>query len=170
MSPETCEALAAELGLPDFDLLLVGDGSGTSLPFACGWAVTSYQRSSQQAQLIYGGASTGTNNLAELTPYLHALWTFEANRGRQPPVDEQGMFIANAIRVAIVSDSEITVKCGNRQYGRNANGCLWAGIEWFEKNGYRFHWRHVPRNSNELSTEADRVAGKVRRLISNFEV
>lgn len=64
--------------------------------------------------------------------------------------------------MAVISDSEITVRCGNKQYQRRANGCLWAGIEWFESHAYVFQWHHVRRLSNAWNELMDAVAGHMR--------
>jgi ribonuclease HI len=150
------EALAAELALPDFDLLLVGDGSGTVYTRPAGWACAAYDRVRARVTVHAGVLSCGTNNLAELAPYLQALWYHHQDHGQNPQTPA---------RVVIVSDSEVTVRCGNRQYARGANGCLWAGLDWFERRGYRLAWRHVRRGSNAWNVWADRVAGHVRETL-----
>jgi ribonuclease HI len=150
------ERLACDLYLADFDLLLVGDGSGTVYNRPAGWGCVAYDRRMKSVTLHAGTLSTGTNNLAELMPYVQALWHHHQDHRQAPD---------RPVRVLIVSDSEVTVRCGNGQYARKANACLWASIEWFAQNGYRLGWRHVPRNSNEWSTLMDTVAGKARRLM-----
>jgi ribonuclease HI len=166
MSPRTLppdaaiqlEALAAHLGLPEFNLLLVGDGSGTVRDRPAGWACVAYHRRSEQVVLHAGATTCGTNNFAELVPFVQAMWSHEQTRAA-----------AAVVRVSIVSDSELTVRCGNGQYARRANGCLWAAVEWFERNGYRLSWRHVPRNSNAFNTLADRVAS-FHRLVDSDRI
>lgn len=149
------EALVTELGLPKSDLLLFGDGSGSRAQSPCGWACTSYNRRSGLVTQHFGGASHGTNNYAELSPYLHALWYYDVlTFGQGQP--------RTGVRVSIVSDSEITVKCGNKLYARRANGALWASMEWYEKNGYEPTWKWVARNTNTCNAEADRLAGELR--------
>jgi hypothetical protein len=64
----------------------------------------------------------------------------------------------------VVSDSEVTVRCGNGDYTRRANGCLWAGIEWFERRAYVFQWHHVRRLGNGWNALVDSIAGKARQL------
>jgi hypothetical protein len=71
------------------------------------------------------------------------------------------------VRVQVVSDSELTVRCGNGRYARRANGCLWASIRWFEQNGYEIAWRHVPRNSNAWSALMDGLASRARLLMAD---
>ncbi len=153
------EELAAKLALPDFDLLLVGDGSGSFVHTPCGWFVTLYERKSGRVREHFGGTNGGTNNYAELMPYMHALWAYHAEHGKE----------ARVRNVVIVSDSEVTVRCGNRLYERKANLALWAGMDWFESVGYRLHWHHVPRNSNSLSSLADKMAGQIRQLLSTSD-
>jgi hypothetical protein len=60
-------------------------------------------------------------------------------------------------RAHVACDSELTVRCGNRQYARRANGALWAAIEWFERRGYRLRWHHVARDSSPWNRLADRA-------------
>lgn len=152
------EQLATTLNL-DFDLLLVGDGSGTVLDMPCGWACIAYDRVRNQVTVHRGASSCGTTNFAELMPYVQALWHYHRN---QPPLEA-------VVEVAIISDSEVTVHCGNRRYARRANGCLWAAMEYFEAIGYFINWWHIPRNSNNWSAHADTLAGAARRLILDSE-
>jgi hypothetical protein len=156
------EELAKGLGLSEYDILIVGDGSGTVADKSCGWYCLSYNKSARQVIPYFGGVSGGTNNLAELEPGIFGLWSYRqvlwslyvrsgGNKGDFKP-----------LRMVIVSDSEVTVRCGNKQYSRNANAPLWASIDWFERKGYTLTWFHVPRNSNPLNELCDARAGKVR--------
>jgi ribonuclease HI len=150
------EDLARQLFVADFDLLLVGDGSGTVYAQPAGWGCLAYDRRKQQVNLHTGATSCGTNNFAELVPYVQALWHHHQDHQQAPAIP---------VRVQIISDSELTVRCGNGCYARRANACLWASIAWFEQNGYRLAWRHVLRNSNPWSALMDAVAGQARRLL-----
>jgi ribonuclease HI len=148
------QSLADALFLPDFDLLLVGDGSGTTYPEPAAWGCLAYDRRKDKVTLHAGTTSCGTTNLAELMPYVQALWHHHQDHGQAP---------TTPVQVVIVSDSELTVRCGNGRYQRKANASVWAALRWFEDNGYRITWRHVPRNSNAWSTLMDQVAGALRR-------
>ncbi len=148
--------LVVQLGysVQDWDLILIGDGSGTTAEKPCGWSVTVFDVASASIKVLSGGVSHGTNNYGELAPYLHALWLFEHRRIQD----------SKAPSVLIVSDSEVTVRCGKREYSRRANAGLWASVEWYEKNGYRLEWKHVLRNTNRFSECADANAGRTRKL------
>lgn len=147
-------ALQVELGAGDYDLMLVGDGSGTRAGEAAGWACLAHYRPSGSVRVFTGSVSSGTNNYAELAPYLHALWVFDSAARK---AGNRGPF-----RVLVVSDSELTVRCGDGSYRRQANLSLWAALDYFVASGYVLTWRHVPRNSNPVSKEADRLAGEAR--------
>lgn len=153
------EQLARDLHLPECDLLLVGDGSGSVYNLPAGWACTAYDVRKRQGVLHVGAVSGGTNNFAELAPYVQALWYHHQDHGQRPD---------SPVEVVIVSDSELTVRCGNRQYSRNCNLCLWAGIDWFEENGYELTWRHVRRNTNAWNAWADSVAGRLRFFMTRM--
>jgi ribonuclease HI len=150
---------ARDLGLGPYDLLLVGDGSSTTHREPAGWACIAYDRPLHRAVVHAGGLTAGTNNLAELMPYLHALW-FHSREHR----DE----MAAACEVAVVSDSELTVRCGNRVYTRQANGFLCAGVEWFERHGYAIRWHHVRRVRDVWNEFSDALAGRSRLAMAKL--
>ena len=96
--------LSTELNLAEHDLLLIGDGSGTVYDKPAGWGCLAYDRRKQQLTLHAGATTCGTNNFAELAPYIQALWHHHQDHEQEPPAP---------VRVQIVSDSELTVRCGN---------------------------------------------------------
>lgn len=154
INPADIERLIAELKLPEAHLYLFGDGSGTTLNLPCAHFVCLYTPSSKEIKTFYAGYSNGTNNFAELMPYVHALWACDSLRKSR-----------KITKVVIVSDSELTIRCGNGIYQRNMNLPLWAAIDWYTKNGFELTWVHVRRNSNFLMELADKRAGEVRRCI-----
>ena len=155
---EGLEDLARSLDLAEYDLLLVGDGSGTVYTEPAGWSCLAYDRIKDSIILHAGAVTAGTNNFAELAPYFHALW-----------VHHQEHPLGGPFRAHVVSDSELTVKCGDRRYTRRANGSLWAAIEWFERHGYRLRWHHIARATSPWNRLADEVAGRARRAIAGID-
>lgn len=135
------------------EVIIFGDGSGTTIgnPFA--WACFVVNMEAGTVYRITGGGSCGTSNYAELSPYVNAIW-WVAFSGS----------LTGKRRVGIVSDSELTVKCGRREYERRANGHLWAAIEHFEKSGFEIQWHHIRRNTNPVSKDCDLIAGGLRRM------
>lgn len=139
------------------ELLLVGDGSGTRVGNAAAWTVFCLDMRSQAAYWHAGAVSSGTNNYAELHPYVHALWDYQSRHR----VTE-----FSPVQVRIVSDSQITVRCGNGDYLPSANLPYWAAIEQLKKSGFNLDWVHIPRNSHPLHELADYCAGKTRNEMS----
>lgn len=157
MNVARMSALAKKLALPAFDLMLVADGSGRTAGTPCGWSCHAYEPAAAAVEVYAGGSTHGTNNYAELMPFVQALWAYDAAHP-----------FARRVRVAAVSDSEVTVRGGTREYGRNANRPLWASLEWFEGLGWVFHWRHIPRNSDPVHEAADDESRTVRLMFENY--
>ncbi len=153
MNIESFKELGEQLGvnLSDYDLVLVTDGSGTTLWKPCGWAVAVYQPDANVGLWFTGGASDGTNSYAELEPFLYGLW----RAGR-----EWSLLPADC--VLCVTDSQYTAYCGTGEYDKTKFAPMWAQLDWYEKQGIKFDWRWVPRNSNPVNEWADKAAGKTR--------
>ena len=142
-----------ELNLPTSDLYIFGDGSGNTIHGPCGWASITWDNICKQYRLNVGGCNHGTNNFAELSPYIHALWVDCYNR----------MAIPQKITVQIISDSELIVRQGQKFYSRNSNASLWKAIDFFENTDYTISWNHVSRNSNPINQFCDKLAGETRK-------
>jgi ribonuclease HI len=141
---------------PNYDLLLIGDGSGTTLDKTCGYSCFVYDPQTNDQRLVYGGSNYGTNNFAELMAYILAL-TEDTYYLRSYPR-----------RVEILTDSEITCKGINKEYSRSANKILWSFFEHFENLGYAIHANWTPRNENPISALMDKIAGKARNQLDKF--
>jgi ribonuclease HI len=150
-----------EISSSQWDLLIFGDGSGAQWKDGGGCCAFIIDNRHHVRTCLISAQSRATVNRMELRAYVDALGVHynELLDGKihKPPY-----------RVWIFSDSEYTVKCGNREYGRKANLDLWAVIDWFETRGYRLRWRWLPRNSNALHTKADALAGKARIAIKDL--
>lgn len=152
------EKLNKDLLLPDYDVLLLGDGSGTIASKASAWSCFRYLKDVNKLEFHYGAHSLGTNNYVELLPYFTVLWLDLYERHATPR------------RVQIVSDSELTVRQGRREYQRNANGFLWNGLDYLESVGYNIMYKHVARNSNVLHAACDALAGRLRKEMEGFRL
>lgn len=154
--------LVKSLGLAagDFDFVIVADGSGTKADTPGGFYATLYDVNWEIVEKLGGSLSHCTNNLAELLPFLLGCWRIEgllqARKNSLRP------------RILCVSDSEVTVRGANGTYGRNANLAFWAALEHYEKLGFRFEWRHIPRNSHALHSTADKASRELRLSMEAF--
>jgi len=158
ITEDEIKEISNKLGLPSYDVLLLGDGSGNSANGCSSWGCVRYIPVNNIVEVRFGGASLGTNNFAELMPYLSVLWLDTTEKHSVPR------------KIEIVSDSELSVKCGNREYKRNANLPLWAAFDCLEQLGYRIHWNHIPRNTNPANTLCDKLAGQVREEIEKIQL
>lgn len=150
-----------KLNLPDADIYLIGDGSGTVLGNPSGFSCLE-MGACGGSQWHYGGFSNGTNNFAELVPYLFVLWRLDylvANNKIEKPS-----------KIVIVSDSEMTVRCANRthNYKRKSNLPLWAMYEWFENNGYNIEWVHILRSTIHENLMANNLSNKIRIMFKDL--
>jgi ribonuclease HI len=145
----TLDQLLNSLAIPpeSWDLLVLGDGSGQGWNTPCGWAAVSIDRLNGLREFMVGGASCGTVNVAELEPCLHALRRdlYHHNDGKLKAVR----------RVAVVSDSEVTVRTGNGEYRASFNPDLWASLEYFRSAGYQVTFYWTPRNQNPMHSALD---------------
>jgi ribonuclease HI len=139
------------LNLPPYDVLLIGDGSGTIATKCSAWACWRHIAQTDKLELHCGSFSFGTNNFAELIPYIGVLWL---------DYYEKPIFPRH---VCIVTDSEVTAKCGNGEYSRSSNTFLWKQVDMLQEAGYYLKWKHISRNSNRLSAACDKLAGQLRR-------
>lgn len=160
---QTLNHLLARAHIGDWDLLLVGDGSGTGWEDACGWASVLIDRHTSSRKTFYGGMNFGSVNLAEMMPYYQALCWYHHSHGmrmlkRKCP-----------LRTHIITDSQVTALHGNRAAGayeplpKVGHRALWAAFREFGALGYQmeFHW--VGRSEVDLNVLGDLIAGLSRR-------
>jgi ribonuclease HI len=148
------------LGVSGFDAMIIADGSGTVADKPGGSFARLIEPGIPRQTDFFSAFSHATNNAAELQPVLHALWWLSVAgqwQGPKPP------------RIVVVSDSEVVVKGGRREYARNANRALWAALDYYEDyEGFRVDWRWVPRNSHPLHERADASSREARLLMEQF--
>lgn len=149
-----------------WDLVLIGDGSGSTWEAPCGWAATLVDAAAppdDNRWVYFGAASQGSVNMAELMPYLMALTCYHHARG------EARLKVKCPLDVHIITDSQVTAGHGQRAANpvqdlpRVPQRALWAGIREFARLGYNFHWHWAPRSTSSLNVLADLVAAIGRR-------
>jgi ribonuclease HI len=140
----------------DASTLVVADSSGTTVEKPAAWATVVYEREWQKPHFLLGCESNCTNNRGELYGLAQGLWFADYKFLLKP-----------RSRVLFVSDSEVTVRGGTREYSREGQGPLWATVEFFEKRGFRFSWKWVPRNSNPANAWCDKAAGELRLVMKD---
>lgn len=161
------------IGNPSWDVLLVGDGSGTGWDTGCGWACTLISRlHGYQRRVFWGAANCGSVNFAEAAPYLQALAWYDQAVGREFLHSHQ------QINCLIVTDSQITAQCGQAatrldvQAGDlpRVNLSIWAAVRAYVSIGYAFQWHWQPREQSALNHLSDFVSKLSRVSLQNADL
>lgn len=148
-----------------WDVVIVGDGSGSNWQNGCGWAAVLVDRETKNRRIFYGAMSCGSVNLSELMPYLQCLMWYEAVRKTWLKTKGKGL-----TRVHIITDSKLTADQGNNIVDRNANTEIWAAIEDIEQRGYHITWHWMERSSTGLNALTDCVSKSSRIALSNLKL
>lgn len=146
------------LRIDKWDLLLVGDGSGSVPGRPTGWACVAYDKELDTKTLWYGASSSGSNNAAECSAYIAPLVNYQ-NRISDSDV-------ARLRRVVIVSDSEYTVKLINCSTRPKKNQIYWGIFNSARSSGLLVvaHW--LRREASIANSVADRVSKEARLALS----
>ena len=161
------QAVIARIGNPLWDLLIVGDGSGSGWDGCAGWSsVLIADGPVQQRRVFYGACNSGSVNMAETLPYLQALTWYDTHYGAER-LKQLGV-----LRVHILTDSQIVANWGNtaRDFAATLPRKmmpLLSGLRELSRVGYhiRFHW--APRKTTELNWACDLIAGLARGVIKD---
>jgi len=167
-SPRDSLLQAIGVGPDNWDLLLVGDGSGNAWVKASGWCCIVMDRNVHPEletpdMVTIGAQSAGCSiNVAEVLPYwfaLHRHW----NAGGKSAADKHW-------RVHIATDSEYAAKVigGTQPMGGMDVAVLRGLFQPLAARGYALHWHHLPRETNPIHQYADRVAAAARESMYCF--
>ena len=150
-------------GIEDWDMVLIGDGSGCKWDHEMGWAVTAIEKDSMERRVFWGAANKGTVNFAEMMAYLQPLLWYFAELDQR----EKKSKTRNRVRqVHIITDSEYVRTRGdqeNRMFKRNR--LLWQIFDLIQRFGYILHWHWAERDTVALNTFADQLSKAARILV-----
>lgn len=167
---ELLQAVLDRLAINQWDLLLVGDGSGSGWAQCCGWAAVLIDRNHlldrnlYGRRFFYGAADPGSVNFAESMPYMQAINWYDVQYGRQL------LHTKGVLNVHVLTDSQVIANWGNRatqpttDLPRKAIPA-WAAIREYSRLGYHFTMHWAPRMTTELNWAADLIAGLARRHV-----
>lgn len=134
---------------------IIADGSGSTWGKPCGFGCLILE-GNNILKYLGGNFTNGTNNFVELFPFIFAL-NYIDSTNHISLLDGRG-------KVLCVSDSQITVNCGNRNFSRNTNKFLWNLLDNFENAGYSLSFQWQPRGFCELHKLIDLLSKKERKL------
>ncbi len=149
---EALEALSEPL--PPHDVLVVGDGSGSTWERAIGWAAVIWDKRTDAIAVRFGGQLRGTVNIAEALSLLNPLQELASQPRR------------GVLSVACVTDSEVTQQLLTPGKPRPAaNAGLWAWAQALVREGLAITPIHRPRNSSPWQCYVDALSKSARKLL-----
>lgn len=155
------------LGVPPeaWDVLIVGDGSGTGWNASCGWTGILVDRELRLRKDLHGAMNAGTSYLAELMPYVQALGWYVEGPGRARLLDKLSKEAGARVNIHVITDSEIVAKQGAGRASRRKGRPYWAMIEALETFGLNIFWHWQKRQALGLNRLCDYMAGLCRRSV-----
>lgn len=164
------QALLDHLGIADndWDVFIVGDGSGCSWNMGCGWGAIVIDHYLTRRKELFGAMNCGTVYLAELMPCLHALSWYHEGPAKNKIADMQKRGVIRPIRVHILTDSEIVCKQGTGDCRKKAGRGFWEAIEAFKE--YRITWHWMDRDSTALNMLVDHLSRESRVKLCQVKV
>lgn len=161
MSEQTLEDLLKLFSIEKFDILLVGDGSGSKWDKPNGWGCISLENYTFRRKVWYGASNSGSSNLAEIMAYLQPLMWFANEQ-----LNKNSMQFKE---VHIITDSSYLANKGkvdDPRYGVDA--AIWQSFSHFKSFGLNLHWHWSKRNSVELNSLADFLSKTSRKHLQDL--
>jgi hypothetical protein len=165
---EKLESLCERLGIDDWDFLIVGDGSGSSLVSECSWASISIERANMERLVWWGYANRGGVNYAEMQAYGQPLnWILNRELERR---SKRGVRV-KSYKVHVITDS--TYVQGGGESGKDRpvkNSLLWEMLALGARHGVivDYHWQR--RTDVALNSLADWISKLVRLMYRQYNV
>ena len=157
---ESLDQLLDRLKIEKWDLLLIGDGSGSNWNFECGWGCVSIEHATLARRAWHGSMSAGTVNFAEMMAYLQPLcWYVNREMLRRKKATHQ----VKTRHIHILTDSQYTKTKGSSEdllSGRN--GALWQVFKQFGAQGMMLHWHWIRRETVALNQFPDQLSKAAR--------
>lgn len=142
-----------------WDILLVGDGSGTTSTSRGGWGCVGIEHSRPlKVETFFGGTSYGSNIRCELLAYVFPLIYYAE--------------LANAgTRVHVVTDCKYVTQRGEQRtrYKKMQHKPLWTAVDSCRRAGLVIDWHWVPRDTYGLNKLAHKLANKSRKAMEQVQ-
>lgn len=138
--------------LEGLDFIIIADGSGSTLSKPCGFWSYIYDKYQDKVFSLGGSLTHGTNNLAEIMPFIHSIFYLK-----------NGNFLIQDRDILCISDSEVLVKQGKDIYQKTS--MMWSIIDSFGEQYCSIEWKWMARNSNEILKKCDENSKLLRSKI-----
>jgi ribonuclease HI len=169
----TIGQVLAELHVFDWDVLIVGDGSGTSWERGCGWASVLIEHYSNRRKTFNGAMSVGTVNIGEVLPYVQAMSWYSRGPGKARLHDRRTNGVPDGremLHVHVITDSEVVANQGNNPERRKSNTEWWAALDHIASKGYLIHWHWMARDRLGLNVLTDHLSRASRVAIEAVDL
>lgn len=146
-----------KIGREVWDVLLVGDGSGTTSTNSGGWACLAVERGRPlRAQTFYGGTNHGSNIRCELLAYVFPLMHYAENAG-------------DGLRIHVITDCKYIKQAGEKKIEKKKHKPLWTAVETCKRAGITINWHWIPRDTHGLNKMAHIVANRSRLAMKGLQ-
>ncbi len=150
-----------QLTYSDWDVLIVGDGSGSQWKHPIGWGAVLIDHHTGIREPFWGALNKGTSTVSEIMPYLHALlWYVSDGPGKK--LQNNKALINDNVKIHIVTDSCTVAHCGNHPESRHMHKALWAAIDAFRQDGFAITFHHIKRTEVSMNILADLLSKEAR--------
>lgn len=156
--------------IAEWDVLLVGDGSGTGWNDANAYASVLIDKLTRGRKTFWGGNRYGSVNLAEMEAVLKPLIWYHNEYGKKR------LKIRTPQIIHVLTDSQVTAGHGARTANPREplpevpHRPLWAAMREFARMGYQLEYHWAKRCDSDLNILSDLIAGLTRREILGVEV
>jgi hypothetical protein len=158
VSNELLEKLLERLNIKNWDLLLVGDGSGSSWGKECGWGCVSVENATFDRRVWYGAMNDGTINFAEIMAYLQPLTWYTS----QELAKRKKGHKVTLKHVHVLTDSAYAANASDSCPATSVNGVIWQVFKQFAAHGIMVQWHWIRRETVELNLFADQLSKDAR--------
>ena len=159
------EEILTKLQIPDdWNLLLIGDGSGSTSEAPGGWSCYVFYNSGgfiTERPRMFGGMNRGAPiNFLECVQYWLAI------RQHYQEVGKDFLKTADACQAHIVTDSQWAAQAMSGHILSEAHSDIKSMYRYYTDRNYRLTWHKVPRATYTLQIRADGLAEQARMAVT----
>jgi len=166
---ELLQTLLDRMQISKWDLIIVGDGSGTGWNDANAYASVLIDRETRGRKTFWGGNRYGSVTMAEMEAYIKPLIWFDSQYGKAALKQRTPLY------VHVITDSQTTAAHGTRAANMSlelphvSHRPIWAAMREFTRMGYNIKYHWARRQSSDLNIFADMIAGFTRREVLGID-
>ena len=146
---------------PNWELLLIGDGSGCHYGLEVGWAGVMLERRTGIWHTLVGGQNQGTITMAEIFPAWQLL------RWHRYKMWRRDRAATDLMRTHILCDNTSVVGMGNRDFEHHRCPDLWAAFWAIADQRYQVRFHHIDRPI-DLHISMDLLSVSAREYMQAF--